>query len=172
MIDIAVADTPRALNTVRELILEYAAILPVDLEYQDFDREVAELPGAYTSPLGCLLLATDGDVALGCVAVRRIEAGVCELKRLYVRPSGRGRGIGRRLAQAAIDFAPSAGYRAMRLDTLPTMTEAKRLYRELGFREIEPYRFSPVIGNVYFEGHSHILDFFLLIRDDTFNNRL
>jgi ribosomal protein S18 acetylase RimI-like enzyme len=151
MIEVREASAPDALAAVRELFLEYAASLPVGLEYQDFESEVAQLPADYASPAGTLLLATDASAPIACVGVRPIDAITCELKRLYVRPAGRGQGLGRRLTLAAVTFARGAGYTAMRLDTLPSMTEAQRLYRALGFIDIAAYRFSPVEGNVYLE---------------------
>ena len=149
--DVRAASSPLELAAVRELFLEYATALPVGLEYQDFEQEVASLPGDYAPPRGALLLATRETQWIACVGVRPIALAICELKRLYVRPAARGQGLGRRLTVAAIDFARGAGYRTMRLDTLPSMTEAQRLYRQLGFAEIAAYRFSPVEGNVYLE---------------------
>jgi len=143
--------TAADLSDVRALFLEYAASLEVDLAYQDFPREVAGLPGDYAPPRGCLLIARGDGAAIGCVAVRPIDADRCEMKRLYVRPVGRGRGLGRHLTEAAIAFGRAAGFRAMRLDTLPTMAAAQALYRELGFRTIPAYRSSPVAGNLYME---------------------
>jgi len=139
------------LPTVRALFDEYAGALGVDLAFQGFERELAELPGDYVPPEGRLLLALDGREAAGCVALRPFEPGICEMKRLYVRPAHRGTGLGRSLAGAIVAAGRDAGYERMRLDTLPTMTAARDLYRSLGFVEIEAYRPNPVHGTTYFE---------------------
>ena len=139
------------LAEIRTLFNEYAASLGVDFGFQDFESELSGLPGAYVAPDGRLLLAISSDRAVGCVAVRKLEPGFCEMKRLYVRAEGRGRGAGRMLAEAAIRFARDAGYCAMRLDTLPGMRAAQSLYREIGFRVIAAYRFNPVAGSSFME---------------------
>jgi ribosomal protein S18 acetylase RimI-like enzyme len=135
---------------VRALFEEYAGSLGVDLGFQDFERELAELPGEYAPPAGRLLLAFAPEPA-GCVGLRPFEPGICEMKRLYVRPAHRGSGLGRQLAEAIVAAGSDAGYERMRLDTLPTMAAARTLYRALGFVEIEAYRPNPIHGTTYFE---------------------
>ena len=135
----------------RRLFREYEASLDVDLLYQGFERELAELPGAYEPPRGRLLLAVDDSAPAGCVAIRPLVGDVCEMKRLYVRPAARGKRVGRLLAEAVIGEARSIGYSRMRLDTLPSMKDAQALYRELGFVEIAPYYASPVAGTRFME---------------------
>lgn len=132
------------------LIRDYAASLPVDLAYQDFEAEMAGLPGAYAPPSGALLLARRArGEALGCVALRPLSPGLCEVKRLYVAPPARGLGMGRALADAVLSEARLLGYSGVRLDTLPSMRGALALYRSLGFREIAPYYATPVAGTIF-----------------------
>jgi ribosomal protein S18 acetylase RimI-like enzyme len=151
MLSIRNADTADRIDDVRSLFREYAASLPVDLDFQDFAREFESLPGPYAPPDGCLLLALWEDEVAGCAGLRRLEGDVCEMKRLFVKPSFRRQGIGRALCVTIIEAAKKEGYRAMRLDTLPSMQEALALYRSFGFRSTLPYRFNPVEGSSYLE---------------------
>jgi len=140
------------IKTVPRLFAEYAACLPISLYFQGVDAELAGLPGKYAPPGGTILLARTDEQPAGCVAVRPLEpAGVCEMKRLYVRPEYRKLRLGRALAQAATAWAEAAGYRAMRLDTLPSMTTAIALYQSLGFADIAPYCANPHAGARFLE---------------------
>ena len=132
------------------LIEEYAADLGVDLGFQNFPKEIANLSERYGPPHGCLLLARIDGETVGCVAVRQQDTTVCEMKRLYVKPKYRGAGLGRRLAESAIRYGQQLNHPRMVLDTLPNMTEAQSLYRSLGFREVEGYYSNPLHGVRYF----------------------
>ena len=135
----------------RRLFKEYEASLDVDLRYQRFEQELAGLPGAYAPPRGRLLIAVDDAAPAGCVALRPLGDDVCEMKRLYVRPTARGKRVGRLLTETVIREARSIGYSRMRLDTLPSMKDAQALYQTLGFQEIAPYYASPVAGTRFME---------------------
>jgi putative acetyltransferase len=144
--------TAADLDTVRALFRSYQNWLgAISREFQDFEGEIAGLPGLYAPPRGALLLARNGARVAGVVALRPLEAGLCEMKRFYVLPDFQGRGIGRALATAIIDAGRCAGYRAMRLDTVSRMAAAVGLYRALGFAEIPPYTHNPEPDVLYFE---------------------
>src|SRR5262249_9680339 len=131
------------------LFREYVASLSEDISFQDFEAEFAGLPGKYARPTGVVLIAREGDEAAGAIACRMFEPGVCEMKRLYVRPAFRGRGLARDLANDLIEDARERGYRTMLLDTLASMTAARALYRDLGFAPVEPYYDNPLPGVMY-----------------------
>ena len=150
IIDIVPATSEDHIATARRLFREYEASLGIELTFQRFAQEVAGLPGAYAPPAGRLLLATGAEPA-GCVALRPLDGGICEMKRLYVRPTARGARLGRRLAETVIREARAIGYARMRLDTLPSMKEAFALYQTLGFREIAPYYATPIVGTRFME---------------------
>jgi putative acetyltransferase len=146
------ATTAAQMAQVRELFLEYAESLGFSLCFQGFDKELAQLPGDYAPPQGRLLLAEYQGLPAACVALHQLEPGICEMKRLYLRPAYRGKGLGRRLAEAIISEARAIGYKRMRLDTVePLMTDAVALYRKLGFHQIDPYRPNPQAGTLYME---------------------
>jgi putative acetyltransferase len=153
VIELLTPATPELLEATRAILREYAAQLGVDLCFQNFDAELADLPGEYVVPRGALLLATvDGEVA-ACGALRPLTdvdyANACEMKRLYVRPAFRRFGLGRLLAQALMDRGLQAGYSSLLLDTLDDMEAARGLYASLGFEEIAPYYFNPIAGAHY-----------------------
>ena len=146
------AKSPAEFAAVRELFVEYAAWLGFSLAYQNFDQELASLPGKYAGPSGRLLLARVEGSSAGCGAIRRLESSVCEMKRLFVKPEFRGCGLGRRLAEKLISNARDMGYSTMRLDTVAEkMGDAVRLYEALGFREIPAYYLNARAGTLYFE---------------------
>lgn len=146
------AESPEQISAVRELFLEYANSLNFSLCFQSFEKELAELPGEYAPPGGRLLLATQGSQLAGCVALHKLDATACEMKRLYVRPQFRGKGLGRVLAERVVADATEIGYKRLRLDTVePVMSDAVGLYRKLGFQEIAPYRENPIEGALYME---------------------
>ena len=151
MVQLVQVISSSSVELARELFKEYQTSLGIDLCFQDFEKELAELPGDYTPPSGRLVIAYCESELAGCVALRRMDETTCEMKRMYVRPDFRGKKIGRKLAEAIIEDARASGYTRMRLDTLPTMKEAIALYQSLGFRPIEPYRFNPVEGALCME---------------------
>jgi putative acetyltransferase len=146
-------DTPELLDATREIFREYAKSLAVDLCFQNFETELATLPGEYEPPAGCLMLAFVDNALAGCAALRALPdsdyANACEMKRLYVRPAFRRFGLGRLLAQALLDEAQRAGYSEVLLDTLDDMEAARGLYATLGFEEVPPYYYNPIPGAHY-----------------------
>src|ERR1700730_12274272 len=145
-------EPPAQIEQARELFLEYAQSLGFSLCFQNFDQELASLPGDYAPPDGRLLLAIEADQIAGCVALRKIDESTCEMKRLFLRSACRGKGLGRKLAEAIIAEARQLGYQRMRLDTLPgKMDQAIELNRSLGFHEIASYYHNPVGGATFME---------------------
>jgi putative acetyltransferase len=148
----AQAESEAQIAQARELFLEYAQSLGFSLCFQNFDRELASLPGDYAPPTGRLLLAEYEAQFAGCVALHKIEDGICEMKRLYLRSQFRGKGLGRVLAERIITEARQIGYQRMRLDTVePVMKDAVAMYRRFGFKEIAPYCKNPIAGALYME---------------------
>lgn len=151
MIEIVEANTKILITKVKELFLEYSESLGFDLSFQNFDAELDNFPVQYSPPTGSLFLALSQNLPIGCVGVRYFDDGICEMKRLFVKPNFRGKRVGRLLAEAAVKAGKFLGYERMRLDTLPTMEKANHLYRSIGFIEIEPYRYNPIEGAKYLE---------------------
>ncbi|MGA2005610.1 MAG: GNAT family N-acetyltransferase [Terriglobales bacterium] len=151
-VSFAQAQSSEQIEQARELFLEYATSLGFSLCFQNFDKELAGLPGDYASPEGRLLLAEHEGQLAGCVALHKLADGICEMKRLYLRPQFRGKGLGRALAEHVIAEARQIGYKRMRLDTVePVMKDAVAMYRAFGFREIAPYCKNPIAGALYME---------------------
>ncbi len=146
-----VAQSQDRVEDARNLISEYAASLGVDLCFQNFDEEMATFPSEYSPPSGALFLALHQNDSVGCVALRRISDQICEMKRLYVKAEYRGRGLGKLLIESVIERARKMGYKAIRLDTLPSMKEAISIYTKMGFKPIKAYRPNPVPGTLYLE---------------------
>lgn len=145
------AESTEFIPLVRELFVEHSESSGAGFCFRGFEEELATLPGSYARPTGRLFVALENKRAAGCVALRRIDGHVCEMKRLYVRPEYRGKGVGRELIDTLMNSAREIGYARMRLDTLPSMVQAIVLYRRLGFREIPPYGANPVPGALFFE---------------------
>ena len=152
MVEFSQAKTTDQIGTARELFLEYAESLGIDLCFQNFEKELADLPGSYAPPHGRLLLLRHDDRLAGCVGLRKIGDGICEMKRLYVRPEFRGLGLGKALALKIIEEARGIGNARMYLDTLPQlMDDAIALYRAIGFSQTKPYYHNPVEGALFME---------------------
>jgi ribosomal protein S18 acetylase RimI-like enzyme len=151
MIQIHPARFPEQVDAVRGIFSEYAQSLGIDLGFQQFDAELADLPGKFAMPRGQVLLAYHEGELIGCVALRPIDDTICEMKRLYVRPAGRGLQAGKQLATQICARAREAGYQRIRLDTLPTMHAALGLYASLGFEPIHAYVFNPIPGAIFLE---------------------
>lgn len=151
MIKIIKADTKDLIKNARGMFLEYAQSLHFDLGFQDFDKEMKDFPGCYAPPQGVLLLAVKENTPAGCVGLRSLGNGICEMKRLYVKNQFRGLGAGKSLVRAVISTGIQMNYRLMRLDTLPSMTGANHLYKQFGFTLTAPYRYNPIKGAVFME---------------------
>lgn len=151
MVKLSHVDAPEEMPVVRALFEEYAASLDIDLCFQGFDVELETLPGSYAPPDGTIVVARVDEEPAGCVALRRIDGDTCEMKRLYVAPAHRRKGVGRALAEEVIAAARERGYASMKLDTLESMTEANDLYRSLGFAPCGAYRYNPCPGPVFME---------------------
>lgn len=165
--DIIEAQNQAQIDAVRLLFREYEAFLDVDLCFQGFEEELAALPGRYAPPDGVLLLAVEKEQAAGCGALRRIDGKTCEMKRLFVRPAFRGRGLGRTLAQRLIAEALARGYDAMLLDTLDKLEAAVALYQDLGFKQTEPYYGNPLPGVLYWRLDLTQVNYNVLFKEST-----
>ena len=139
------------LEEVKNIFIEYSDFLQVDLCFQDFEKELKTLHEVYLPPKGCIILAKQNDKTVGCIALKPIGNGVCEMKRLYVRPEVRGEGLGRKLVEELIRFAQKSSYQSMKLDTVSKLKEAIHLYRSIGFNETTPYVYNPLADVLYFE---------------------
>ena len=135
----------------KNLFLEYADELNINLDFQDFDEELESIKDQYQRPNGGIIFLKINDMVFGCVGIRKFESNICELKRMYIKKQYRGKGFGQQLLNSAINLAKSLNYNKIRLDTLPTMKEASHIYKKSGFYEIEQYRYNPVSGTKYFE---------------------
>jgi ribosomal protein S18 acetylase RimI-like enzyme len=150
-VELMYATEPEMFDEAKRLFLEYAGTLGVDLSFQNFEEELKTLPERYGPPDGVVIIAYVDGRSAGCAALHRLSADVCEMKRLYVRDEYRGLGIGSKLIARILEEASSRKYRSIRLDTLPTMEKAQKLYESFGFYDIEPYVYNPVPGTRYLE---------------------
>jgi len=151
MINYKISRTEQDFADAKDLFLEYANSLNFELCFQNFEKEISDLPAQYSEPTGCIILCYEDNKPIGCVGLRKFAEGICEMKRLYLKNEARGKGIGRALAEKIIGKANERGYKKMQLDTIETMKEAISLYKSMGFKEISPYRFNPIKGVVYME---------------------
>lgn len=151
MVSIVEARSEEQMKVVKTLFTEYSESIGIDLNFQGFADELHDLPGVYSPPKGCILLASENCAPVGCVALKPISDNICEMKRLYVRKSHQGRGIGRMLVKDLIRTANRKNYHRMRLDTIPTMQRAIKLYESFGFYKIPEYRYNPLEGALFFE---------------------
>jgi ribosomal protein S18 acetylase RimI-like enzyme len=151
MIKYKISKTEKDYKNAKILFVEYANSLNFQLCFQNFEKEISDLSAQYSKPTGCIILCYEDDKPIGCVGLRKFAEGICEMKRLYLRPEARGKGIGRVLAEEIVEKAKEFGYKKMQLDTIETMKEAISLYKSMGFKEISPYRFNPVKGVIYME---------------------
>ena len=151
MVQIIHSHMPEQVGKVRSLFDQYAISVGSNLGFQNFDDELINLPGDYTPPSGALLMAVERSVSIGCVAMRPMDRSICEMKRLFVKPARRRKGVGRQLVEGIVDEAKKAGYQSMRLDATPSMREAIGLCQSVGFLEIEPTCWNPIPGVLYFE---------------------
>jgi ribosomal protein S18 acetylase RimI-like enzyme len=135
----------------KNLFIEYATSLNFELCFQNFEKEISDLPAQYSEPTGCIIMCYENDRPIGCVGLRKFSDGICEMKRLYLKNEARRKGIGRTLTEKVIEKAKRYGYKKMQLDTIETMKEAISLYKSMGFREISAYRYNPVKGVIYME---------------------
>jgi GNAT superfamily N-acetyltransferase len=150
-LNIVQLESGQHLDVIRALFVEYAESLDFDLDFQNFKDELAQLPGEYAPPEGCLIIAFYQGEPAGCVGLRKLEKDICEMKRLYVRPRYRAMGVGKVLAESIIREAGVRGYKHMRLDTVPSMKKARSLYLSMGFKKIDPYCYNPIRGATFME---------------------
>ncbi|MDN5201912.1 GNAT family N-acetyltransferase [Fulvivirgaceae bacterium BMA10] len=146
-----VAKTEEDFNIGKALFLEYANELGIDLHFQNFEEELDSITKQYTSPSGALLLLKEKNKAIGCVGIRKLEGNIGELKRMFIKKEYRNKGFGKPLLKKGIEMAKVLNYHKIRLDTLPTMEKALKIYTAIGFKEIKPYRYNPIVGTKFLE---------------------